>query len=268
MRGEVLGRHGANRAGFCIFWVILQEGIAVMKQLLSGRGIFLAGLLVIATGMAQAAPGEAAPAFVPAAARYQETRGDGDGHAHGHTGEWVFIRNGAQVELGRGGYVELWERDERGEISWQRVFHDEHKLISYTPGELRTEQRAPSWEVLNSIIDARLLGSLRRVGATRYLGHAATRYRGDVGGERIEVLWLDAEKLPAAVSRRDKTHSYQLRLRELRAAPLPGWPRADLARAADYEFIDGSDLGDREYDPFVRKVLAMDEAHGAGGHAH
>jgi hypothetical protein len=244
----------------------MQKGIAIMKHLLLGTGIFLAGLLAFAAGTAQAAADEPAPAFKPAAARYQETRGDGDGHRHGS--EWVFIRSGAQVELGRGGYVELWERDERGEISWQRVFHDERKLISYTPGELRTERRAPSWEVLNSIIDERLLGSLRPVGATRYLGHAATRYRGEVDGERIEVLWLDAERLPATVSRRDKTHSYQLRLRELHPAPAPGWPRADLARAADYEYIDGSDLGDREYEPFVRKVLAMDEAHGAGGHAH
>jgi hypothetical protein len=234
-----------------------------MKHLSLGTGILLAGLLA---GAAQAATGDHAPAFTPVAARYQETRGDGDGHRH--AAEWVFIRNGAQVELGRGGYVELWERDAQGEISWQRIFHDARKLISYTPGELRTERRAPSWEALNSIIDERLLGSLRPAGATRYLGRVATRYRGEVGGERIEVLWLDAERLPATVSRRDKVHSYQLRLRELRPAPAPGWPRADMARAADYVFIDGSDLGDREYDPFVRRVLAMDEAHGAGGHAH
>lgn len=58
--------------------------------------------------------------------------------------------------------------------------------------------------------------------------------------------------------------SYSLVLRELRPAAAAGWPRVDAAATADFEIIDGSDLGDREYDPFVRKVLSMD----AGGHRH
>ena len=219
--------------------------------------------MISAAAAVQAAQDDPAGTYRPLAARYQETRGDA--HGHGRTHDWYFTRNGSQVELGRGGYVEMWQLDARGQVSWQRVFHEDRKLIAYTPGELRTQNRAPAWEVLNTVIDARLLDSLRRVGPARHLGQPATRYRGQVGNEKIEVVWLDAEQLPAEIVRRDKQHSYRLRLRELRPVPASNWPRADLARAAEYEHVDGADLGDREYDPFVRKVLAMD---GGGAHAH
>lgn len=205
------------------------------------------------------------PAYLPLAARYQEVRSDADGHRH--ASGWHLTRHGQQVEFARGGYVELWERDERGEISWQRIFHDQRKLISYTPGELRTEHRVQSWDVLNTIIDASALKNLKRVEQARFQNRVATRYRGIIGEEKVEVLWLEAERLPAEITRRGKHGAYRLSLRELRAAPASGWPQADLARAADYEYIDGSDLGDREYEPFVQQVVAMDEAHG-GGHAH
>jgi hypothetical protein len=52
----------------------------------------------------------------------------------------------------------------------------------------------------------------------------------------------------------------------LRTEQADDWPKSDLARAQSYEYIDGADLGDREYDPFVKKVQAMDgHSH---GHAH
>jgi hypothetical protein len=201
--------------------------------------------------------------FAPTAARYLEARGDG--HAPPRSNEWYFNRNGNQVEFGRaGGYVELWERDERGEVSWQRIFHDDRKLIAYTPGELRAQNRALPWETLNTVLDARqLLRRLRPVGEIQYLDRPATRYTGTMGDKEIEVVWLKAEQLPGRIVRRDRMHIYyQLTLQELRPAPARSWPRSDLTRAEGYEHLDGADLGDREYDPFVRKVLAMD------GHRH
>ena len=227
-----------------------------MKRMYLGLCLFFLAASVYAT--------QVETVFEPLAARYRESRGDG--HGRPHVREWFFVREANRVELGRGPYVELWERDERGEVSWQRIFHDERKLIAYTPGELRTQQRAPAWGVLNTLIDERLLTTLTPVGPARHLGRKATRYRGRVGEEWVEVVWLDAERLPAQVARRDAHHVYRLRLMELLPAPRSTWPRANPERAAEYEQIDGADLGDREYDPFVRKILAVDAVH--GGHAH
>lgn len=208
------------------------------------------------------APVVAEPEFQSIAARYLEARGDG--HVAPRTVEWHFTRDGDRVEFGRGSYVELWRRDERGEVSWQRIFHDERKLVDYTPGELRAQNRALPWATLNTIVDAeRLLSGLRSVEKSRYLDRAATRYERVAADETVHVVWLDQERLPGRIERRQYGHVvYTLTLQELLPAPASHWPRADLARAQDYEFFDGSDLGDRESDPFVRKVLAMD------GHSH
>jgi len=204
----------------------------------------------------------AEPQFPRIAARYLEARGDG--HVAPRVVEWHFARDGDRVEFGRGSYVELWRRDERGEVSWQRIFHDERKLIDYTPGELRAQNRALPWTTLNTIVDAKqLLNGLRLVEKTRYLDRVATRYERVAADETIYVVWLDQEQLPGRIERRQYGHVvYTLMLQELLQTTASHWPRADLARAQDYEFFDGADLGDREYDSFVRKVLAMD------GHSH
>jgi hypothetical protein len=217
---------------------------------------FVAWLAAVAT------PTLAEPTFTALAARYQEARSDG--HAAPRSTEWFFTRNGNRVEIGRGNYVELWERDQRGQVSWRRIFHADRKVVAYTAGQLRTIERELPWETLNTVYDAmQLLAALKKVEETRWLDRPAARYAGKVGNQEVEVVWLEAEQLPARIVRRDQLHTYfQLTLQELRPEPAQGWPRSDLARAADYEEIDGSDLGDREYDPFVQKVLAID------GHSH
>lgn len=210
---------------------------------------------------AVAGPAFAGEDFAPLAARYLESRGDG--HAPARPVEWYLTRKGNQVEISRTGYVDLWERDERGEVSWQRIFHDDQKVIVYTPGELTAQNRALSWEAVNSVIDIRqLLTTLQPVGTTTYLDRPATRYVGRFGNEEIDLVWLDAEQLPGRMRRRGVHIDDSLALQELLPAPASTWPQSDPSRTRDYEQIDGSDLGDREYDPFVRKVQAMD------GHTH
>src|SRR5688572_31880623 len=110
---------------------------------------FVAWLAAVAT------PTLAEPTFTALAARYQEARSDG--HAAPRSTEWFFTRNGNRVEIGRGDYVELWERDQRGQVSWRRIFHADRKVVAYTAGQLRTIERELPWETLNTVYDARQL---------------------------------------------------------------------------------------------------------------
>lgn len=226
--------------------------------------IFFGAVLMLTFTAARAVAADTA-SYATIAARYQEVYEGADGHRK--TDRLHVARRARQVEFARAGYVELWERDDRGEITWQRIFHEHRKLIGYTPGELRTQSLTPSWNALNTLIDTNVLKNLKRTGQTRWQHRWATQYRGRLGEENVDVLWLEAERLPAEIVRRGKNGAYRLSLRELRATPASGWPQAELLRAADYEYIDAADLGDREYDPFVRRVLAMDAARGSG-HAH
>ena len=227
--------------------------------------IFILALLLQAGTVSADAKIASEPAvYQPLAARYQETRRVTG--AHKETADWYFTRQDKQVETVRGGYAEIWQRDERGELTLTRVFHHDRKLIQYTPGELRTQGRQKGWSALNTIIDPRRITTLKQTGSVSFLGRPATRYTGKLGEEKIEVVWLTKEALAAKLVRSGRDASITLELKELRATPDSRWPQASLARSENYAYLDGADLGDMESDPFVQRVLGVES--GTGGHAH
>lgn len=202
--------------------------------------------------------------YQPLAAHYLETRSVKD--APRASADWYFTRQENQVETARGDYAEMWQRDERGELGLIRVFHRDRKLIQYTPGELRTQGRQKDWHALNTIVDPRRIAALTRTGAVSFLGRPASRYAGRIKGERTEVIWLDKEALAARLVRTGRDGSVSLELKALHSTPDSHWSQANLAKADTYAYLDGADLGDMEYDPFVQRVLGEDSGH--AGHAH
>lgn len=225
--------------------------------------LFLSFLLHIAPSWAGGDSAREMTTYEPLAAHYREEIVVGKKQK---SADWYFTRHDNQVETAQAGYAEAWQRDERGEIALTRVFHQDRKLIQYTPGELRTQGRQKNWFALNSIVDPRQHAALRRVGSVSVLGRPASRYTGKIDGERIEVIWLTQEALAAKVVRAGRDGRVSLELKELRSSPDSRWPRADLADTDQYTFLDGADLGDMEYDPFVQRVLDAESGHGA--HIH
>lgn len=219
-------------------------------------GLILPGAVAWADNLSR----HEAVGYQPLAARYEETR-----RVNGtdeKLDDWYFARQKGQVESARNNYAEVWQRDERGELTLTRVFQQDRKLIQYTPGELRTQRRTKDWTALNSIIDPRQHAALKQVGTGSILGRTALRYIGEIGQERIELLWLAEEALAAKLTRSGANgSSITLELKELRAAPNPNWPLASQAKIDQYAALDGADLGDMEYDPFVKRVLAADGGH-------
>lgn len=219
-------------------------------------GLILPGAVAWADNLSRPEP----VGYQPLAARYEETR-----RVNGtdeKLDDWYFARQKGQVESARNNYAEVWQRDERGELTLTRVFQQDRKLIQYTPGELRTQRRTKDWTALNSIIDPRQHAALKQVGTGSILGRTALRYVGDIGQERIELLWLAEEALAAKLTRSGANgSSITLELKELRAAPDSNWPLASQAKIDHYAALDGADLGDMEYDPFVKRVLAADGSH-------
>lgn len=203
--------------------------------------------------------------FTPLAARFIETRQHSDESASMR--DWFFSRSETRIETAQEDYTEIWGKDERQEITLKRVFHGDRKVIEYTPGQLRAERRLKEWTRLAQMLDGRLLERLRQKGKTTILNQPALRYVGRVGEERIEIIWLPLQAIPAKLIRIQGEDIYTLELKELYQTPESSWPTADPKQIDAYEWIDGADLGDREYDPFVRKVLGMDAGR-PGGHVH
>jgi hypothetical protein len=99
------------------------------------------------------------------------------------------------------------------------------------------------------------------------LKQPAVRYVGRLGSERVEVVWLTRQAIPAKVVRSHRGSTYSLEIKELHAAPEAFVAPASREQIDSYEVLDAADLGDREYELFVQKVLAMDSGR-PGGHQH
>lgn len=233
--------------------------------------LILISTLAISFPLAAATP-EASEAIPPLAAQYRETTQSGGQIKM--TRDWYLLRRADRIATAGDDRAEIWQRDARGDISLVRVFHGDRKLIEYTGGELRTQQRYPDWTRLGSVFDPRRIPAMKPVGKQNYLGRPATRYRQRHDGVITEVIWLNQESLAASIVRRRGGVSTTLAIKELRDSPAPAWPVARLDGSIqidgieDYARIDGADLGDMESDPFVKRIMGDAEEHGGHAHSH
>jgi len=148
---------------------------------------------------------------------------------------------------------ERWTREADGRIFYQQVFYSERKTVEFTPGDLAAIHQQFEWNKLASLIDpAQLQSQLKKTGEKKTaFGYAVFRYRGRTKDGGMDLWWAPELQLP--VTLRVYNHRRALRT-ELKAIhPLSRTPLAqpDLS---GFEEIDFADLGDKESDPFVRRI--------------
>jgi hypothetical protein len=175
-------------------------------------------------------------------------------------GDWYLLRDPQRIERVRPdvGLAEVWERDDRGEVSLKRVFSNDSRIVEYVPGELRARQMDVPWESLGSVVDPRFFASLKRTRTVNTRYGRASVLRGSIEGERIEIWWLDALALPARVIKQQQNSRVTINLKTLHFTTPENWPRPDMMEGRIFETMDVADLGDRHYDPFVHKVESLD----------
>jgi hypothetical protein len=179
--------------------------------------------------------------------------------------EWYLWRYPELVEKQdiQRGESELWRRGPDGQVFYERVFHQDKRIIEYVPGELRALRKYPDWQKLSQVIEpAWLQRALQHTGTTEILGRHVRRYQGQVDGVTFEVLWLEAEQLPALVRQVYADREAVLRLKAIYAAHQAPWSRA---QTKGYQRLDAADLGDMYADPFVRRVQHSTPLH---SHTH
>lgn len=208
----------------------------------------------LAPSATSAAPATALP---PLAARYRFQAGK-------RNSDWYLIRDANRIVIfdAASGQAKLWERDARGEIEFSRIFTADRRVVEYAPGEIKARGPVPDWNALASIVGPRELAGMQKTGERKVLGRNATVLSGKTAGGQLQVWWLANERLPAMVRHGQGDKAVRLVLRELRPQPAREWNWAEAETVAAYARLDAADLGDMEYDPFVRKVLHLD------GHSH
>jgi hypothetical protein len=158
----------------------------------------------------------------------------------------------------------VWERGNSGEVFFRKLYHQARKAIEYYPDDLRAAGRYPKWSAIASTFDPELLGSvLEHVGNENYMSRSAERYRGEIDGVTIEVLWLTQERLPALVIRTTANRVNIVKLAEIWPLDKAPWDRLSQAKLEQYQHLDFADLGDMESDPFVKWAIG-----GAHGNQH
>jgi len=182
-------------------------------------------------------------------------------HADGRTEHLELLRDKDRVEhhFVERGYTESWQRDARGELEHVRAFPRDGKSVHYTAGDLRTIQLAPDWHALETLLAQKELTSLRQVGTKRGLQNRLARVlTGTLRGQPAKVSWIDEVALPAQLALGAGTAKVVISLVSITSCEQAACTPVDTSALRSLEFAD---LGDMEYDPFVRRYLAR-ESHG------
>ncbi len=173
---------------------------------------------------------------------------------------WYFIRDTYRVEIMRPQQrlAEVWDRNGRGELSLKRIFHADRRIVEYVPGEFKVSGVQNSWASLSSMIDPSLIKQLQPIGSMQVLGRRASIYETTVSEQRLRFGWFDDLSLLAFWEREGPSGRSSLSLTALHTVAPDHWHESSEQQLSDYLVIDASDFGDMEYDPFVRKVMALD----------
>lgn len=185
--------------------------------------------------------------------------------------EWYFYRDESRIAVLKGNVEDIWLRDARGHIRFERVLHGDKRVVEYSAGELATLGVAADWNALAGFFDATKLTRMKQTSRTGSGTSQRVHYSAVAGTERVSVEWLTALQLPARIERRSTVKGGRSTRYELLASgekPLAAWPLPG-AGSADYLRIDAADFGDMEYDPIVKKAEAIDVRAGwRAPHAH
>lgn len=197
----------------------------------------------------------------PVAARYAVTvdrPGAGLSRAKPQRLTWYFYRDAQRVALLKGSVDELWFRDAQQRISFERVFHDDERVVDYSTGELATLDVKVDWAALSHFVDPTELSQLKVVSRYGQGSQARVRLRGQLGRERVTVDWWPALQLPHRLVREAKGGT-TVRFELQASAPTPpdSWPQPSV-KSANYLHLDAADFGDMGYESVVRKSEALD----------
>ena len=171
---------------------------------------------------------------------------------------WYFYRSAQQIALIKGSVDEVWYRDAQQRISFERVFHEDQRVVDYSTGELATLHVHVDWTALSRFVDPAELAQLKVVSRQGQGRDALLHLRGWLGKERLDVDWSPALQLPQRLTRHvPGVSTVRMQLVATAQDPQQTWPSVG-EKSANYLHLDAADFGDMDYDPVVRKSEALD----------
>lgn len=176
--------------------------------------------------------------------------------------DWVLKRSEHWIASGDpSGEEEVWRRDARGNVTYEKVFHREKRILDYAASDLRALGQTSDWARLGSMIQPDAVGTALRASGMRRIGRfSGKEYSGAENNARLNLVWLANLQLPAYLKRTKDGESTEFVLRSIRhvnAATIE-------PRTADYVRMDYADLDDSPSDPFFQRLDQL--AHASHSH--
>jgi len=180
--------------------------------------------------------------------------------------DWYFWRDVHHTETrdtaSRQG--DLWERDNRGQLTYTRIFLDEQVTLEYSNVDLLTSGMTPQWSQLRSLVNPEILGSaLKRQPVATRSTLALEHYAGILDGLVTDIDWLPQLQLPARIGKKNDQGGFSLQLTTCHPLEQSPWKPGSLEARNRFRALEYTDLGDMESDPQVKRLLTRmgEQAH-------
>ncbi len=181
-----------------------------------------------------------------------------------------FTRTDDKVILEYSDLTEVWKRSADGTCEFERIFNEDKRVVEYVSGQLRSLGVFPDWATLRVALDESALQQLQQArGAGNSSFGKVLSYHAKGRGQSISFDWSARHQLPVKLVRRyPDASATEMKLISV-GTDAKSHSDAISARSESLLRIDAADIGDMEYDPFVKKVIRLDTSRGwLAGHAH
>lgn len=153
---------------------------------------------------------------------------------------------------------EIWTRDLHGDIEYTRVFMNDKKLVEYTTGELKTQNKFLDWNQLASIFAPNTISRFKVEGKKIQFSEDVLVLEGEINNIQTTIWWIPRLQIPSYVSQKQGKVDFSITLQKMYKETPESWKWASQAIFENFSKIDASDIGDMENDPFVKKLLEID----------
>ena len=164
---------------------------------------------------------------------------------------WFFWRNSnmVQTQNSDGQYGEVWEKTSTGNIQYRKFYPIDKTTVEYMPADMPTNNLSFDWDKLSSMLNQQEFNALKPVKKQQVLSRNGEVLEGKINDQKLEVLWLTSEHLPASIIKKDKTGTIDLQLIEITTLSTAHKKPVSVEEIDNYRQIDAADFGDMENDP-------------------
>lgn len=209
-----------------------------------------------AHGASPAQTTSAAPASKPIYATYLWQRFDAKGKRLSEQ-HWRIWRDASRIELSTGARREIWEKRPDGAMTLIQINVLDQSMLEYQPSDLQSMAGDYSWRKITQLVDPEEISGLRQLRTRKGQFGLEQRYSRRQKALSLAISIVPDLALPSAWEIKTPAGMERLRLLEAKPKFPESDPPTNAKQLSALMNVQFADLGDRENDPRVHRLLGM-----------